>query len=121
MTILMLAIFFALLVLAFPVGYALIVSSGIAAVTAGGMPSATVVVKIFQPSQSFPLLAIPFFVLSGNLMMGGTLGKKLIEDYPETAEVTVELREELNLFSRNLPLIRCFTSEAVNEEDWELI
>lgn len=79
MTILMLAIFFALLVLAFPVGYALIVSSGIAAVTAGGMPSATVVVKIFQPSQSFPLLAIPFFVLSGNLMMGGTLGKKLIE------------------------------------------
>lgn len=79
MTFLMLAIFAVLLVLAFPVGYALIVSSGIAAVTAGSMPSATIVVKIFQPSQSFPLLAIPFFVLSGNLMMGGTLGKKLIE------------------------------------------
>ncbi len=79
MTFLMLAVFGVLLVLAFPVGYALIVSSGIAAVVAGGMPSATVVVKIFQPSQSFPLLAIPFFVLSGNLMMGGTLGKKLIE------------------------------------------
>lgn len=79
MTFLMLAIFSLLLVLAFPVGYALIVSSGIAAITIGEMPSATVVVKIFQPSQSFPLLAIPFFVLSGNLMMGGTLGKKLIE------------------------------------------
>lgn len=79
MTLLMLIVFGVLLVLAFPVGYALIVSSGIAAVTAGAMPSATVVVKIFQPSQSFPLLAIPFFVLSGNLMMGGTLGKKLIE------------------------------------------
>lgn len=79
MTFLMLAIFSVLLVLAFPVGYALIVSSGIAAITIGEMPSATVVVKIFQPSQSFPLLAIPFFVLSGNLMMGGTLGKKLIE------------------------------------------
>lgn len=79
MTLLMLAVFGVLLVLAFPVGYALIVSSGIAAITAGAMPSATVVVKIFQPSQSFPLLAIPFFVLSGNLMMGGTLGKKLIE------------------------------------------
>jgi len=79
MTFLMLGIFSVLLVLAFPVGYALIVSSGIAAVTIGEMPSATVVVKIFQPSQSFPLLAIPFFVLSGNLMMGGTLGKKLTE------------------------------------------
>lgn len=79
MTLLMLVIFAVLLVLAFPVGYALIVSSGVAAVTLGAMPSATVVVKIFQPSQSFPLLAIPFFVLSGNLMMGGTLGKKLIE------------------------------------------
>lgn len=79
MTFLMLAIFAVLLVVAFPVGYALIVSSGIAAITIGEMPSATVVVKIFQPSQSFPLLAIPFFVLSGNLMMGGTLGKKLIE------------------------------------------
>ena len=79
MTFLMLAIFSVLLVAAFPVGYALIVSSGIAAITIGEMPSATVVVKIFQPSQSFPLLAIPFFILSGNLMMGGTLGKKLIE------------------------------------------
>jgi len=79
MTLLMLLVFGVLLVLAFPVGYALIVSSGIAAITVGSMPSATVVVKIFQPSQSFPLLAIPFFVLSGNLMMGGTLGKKLIE------------------------------------------
>lgn len=79
MTFLMLAIFAVLLVAAFPVGYALIVSSGIAAITIGEMPSATVVVKIFQPSQSFPLLAIPFFILSGNLMMGGTLGKKLIE------------------------------------------
>jgi tripartite ATP-independent transporter DctM subunit len=75
----MLGIFMALLVLAFPVGYALVVSSGIAAISVGAMPSATIVVKIFQPSQSFPLLAIPFFVLSGNLMMGGTLGKKLIE------------------------------------------
>ena len=79
MTFLMIGIFLALLVLAFPVGYALVVSSGIAAITVGAMPSATIVVKIFQPSQSFPLLAIPFFVLSGNLMMGGTLGKKLIE------------------------------------------
>ncbi|HRQ66425.1 MAG TPA: TRAP transporter large permease [Xanthomonadaceae bacterium] len=74
----MLLVFSALLVLALPVGYALVISSGLAAVTAGGMPSVAAVVKIFQPTQSFPLLAIPFFMLSGNLMMGGTLGKRLI-------------------------------------------
>ena len=79
MTLLMLVVFAVLLVLALPGGYALVISSGLAAITVGGMPSATAVVKIFQPSQSFPLLAIPFFILSGNLMMGGKLGQKLIE------------------------------------------
>lgn len=78
MSLLMLIVFGVLLALAMPVGYALIISSGLAAITLGGMPSALAVVKLFQPSQSFPLLAIPFFILSGNLMMGGTLGQKLI-------------------------------------------
>ena len=78
MTLTMLLVFGVLLVLALPVGYALVISSGLAAVTVGGMPSVAAVVKIFQPTQSFPLLAIPFFMLSGSLMMGGTLGKRLI-------------------------------------------
>jgi C4-dicarboxylate transporter DctM subunit len=79
MTLLMIAVFGALLLLALPVGYALLISSGIAAITVGGMPSVAAVVKVFQPTQSFPLLAIPFFILSGNLMMSGVLGKRLIE------------------------------------------
>lgn len=79
MTLAMLLIFAVLLIMALPVGYALVISSGLAAVLVGGMPSVTAVVKIFQPTQSFPLLAIPFFVLSGNLMMGGALGQKLIQ------------------------------------------
>jgi len=78
MTLMMVIIFGVLLALALPVGYALVVSSGLAAVTVGGMPSVAAVVKIFQPTQSFPLLAIPFFMLSGSLMMGGELGKRLI-------------------------------------------
>ena len=78
MTLMMILVFGALLALALPVGYALVISSGLAAITVGGMPSVAAVVKIFQPTQSFPLLAIPFFMLSGNLMMGGTLGKRLI-------------------------------------------
>lgn len=79
MTLMMILVFGALLILALPVGYALLIGSSLAAITAGGMPSVAAVVKIFQPTQSFPLLAIPFFMLSGNLMMGGTLGKRLID------------------------------------------
>ncbi|MGE8501735.1 MAG: TRAP transporter large permease [Pseudomonas sp.] len=78
MTLMMLLVFGVLMALALPVGYALIISAGLAAVTIGEMPSVAAVVKIFQPTQSFPLLAIPFFMLSGSLMMGGTLGKRLI-------------------------------------------
>lgn len=78
MTISMVVVFLVLMVLAMPVGFALIISSAFAVIYTGGMPSVVAVVKLFQPTQSFPLLAIPFFILSGNLMMGGVLGKKLI-------------------------------------------
>jgi len=45
----------------------------------------------------------------------------LIEDYPDTAEVAQELRGKIDIFSKNLPLIKCFTSEAVLDEDWNEI
>ncbi|HYH20378.1 MAG TPA: TRAP transporter large permease [Azospirillum sp.] len=78
MTLVMVAVFAALLLLAFPVGYALVISSGAAVMTMGAVPTVIAVVKLFQPTQSFPLLAIPFFILSGALMMSGTLGQKLV-------------------------------------------
>ena len=79
MTLVMILAFFAvLLLLSFPVGYALVISSGLAVLTMGSVPPAIAVVKLFQPTQSFPLLAIPFFILSGALMMSGTLGQKLV-------------------------------------------
>ena len=50
------------------------------------------------------------------------LYKKLNEDYPETAEVCTELRHRIEAFSKNLPLIKCLTSEAINlDEDWKEI
>ncbi|MCW2249364.1 tripartite ATP-independent transporter DctM subunit [Azospirillum fermentarium] len=78
MTLIMVGVFGVLLLLAFPVGYALIISSGAAVMTVGAVPTVISVVKLFQPTQSFPLLAIPFFVLSGALMMSGTLGQRLV-------------------------------------------
>lgn len=78
MTVVMVAVFGLLLLLSFPVGYALVISSGAAVMTMGSVPTVIAVVKLFQPTQSFPLLAIPFFILSGALMMSGTLGQKLV-------------------------------------------
>jgi C4-dicarboxylate transporter DctM subunit len=78
MTVMMVGIFAVLLVLAFPVGYAMIIASGAAILFLGNVPPSITVVRFFQTSQSFPLLAIPFFILSGSLMMSGTLGKKLV-------------------------------------------
>ena len=49
------------------------------------------------------------------------LYKKLNEDYPDTAEVAQELRGIIETFSKNLPLIKCFTSEAITDEDWKEI
>lgn len=49
------------------------------------------------------------------------LYKKLNEDYPETAEVCNEIKAKIVAFSKNLPLIICFTSDALLEEDWKEI
>ena len=49
------------------------------------------------------------------------LYKKLNEDYPETAEVCTELKGKVIDFQKNLPLIQCFTSEAIMDEDWKEI
>ncbi|GGD19495.1 TRAP transporter large permease [Aureimonas glaciei] len=78
MTVMMVSVFALLLVCAFPVGYALVIAAGSAVLFLGGVPAVIAVVKLFQPTQSFPLLAIPFFILSGSLMMSGTLGKQLV-------------------------------------------
>lgn len=78
MTVHMLLGFIIFMLLAMPVGYSLVISGWAALSVFGPVPSSMVVMKIFQPTQSFPLLAIPFFILSGSLMMSGKLGQKLV-------------------------------------------
>lgn len=66
MTAIMTGLFAALLAISVPVGYALIIAAGAAILWQGGTPTVLAVVKLFQPTQSFPLLAIPFFILSAH-------------------------------------------------------
>jgi tripartite ATP-independent transporter DctM subunit len=61
-------IFFALMFLGAPVAFAIGISGFIFFVTDATMPMSIGVQKVATMSQSFPLLAVPFFVLAGHLM-----------------------------------------------------
>lgn len=78
MTAIALAVFAVLLLLSFPVGYALVIAGTGAVLLVGEVPATVVLLKLFQPTQSFPLLAIPFFILAGSLLMSGALGRQLV-------------------------------------------
>ena len=67
----LIALFVGLLAIRCPVAYAMIITSFIALWT-GNLPVLNVSLKIASGVDSFPLLAIPLFILAGNLM--NTLG-----------------------------------------------
>ena len=70
--------FFVLLFLAVPVGHVLVIASGAAILSAGEFPAMLVAQQMVNQTLSFPMLALPFFILAGSLMMSGRLGEKLI-------------------------------------------
>ena len=71
-------VFCILMVLVIPVGHALIIAAGAALLWQGGLPLMIIPQQMFAQTQSFPMLALPFFMLAGSLMMGGKLGKELL-------------------------------------------
>jgi TRAP-type transport system large permease protein len=69
--------FFLLLALAVPVAHAML--GGVAAALwLDGKPMAVIAQRLYTPTQSFPMLAIPFFIMAGSLMMSGRFGVYLI-------------------------------------------
>ncbi|RRN67099.1 TRAP transporter large permease subunit [Agrobacterium deltaense] len=79
MTIVMIIAFCILMMIAVPVGYALIISAGVAVLWNGYVPLSIVAQQVYDQTQSFPMLALPFFMLAGTLMLGGKLGTQLLE------------------------------------------
>jgi tripartite ATP-independent transporter DctM subunit len=79
MSLVLVLAFTVLMVLAIPVGHGLIIAAGAAILWNGGVPLMVVAQQMFQQTQSFPMLALPFFMLAGALMMGGRLGTELLE------------------------------------------
>ncbi|MCK1636089.1 TRAP transporter large permease subunit [Bradyrhizobium sp. 157] len=78
MTLVLVAAFVVLMVLAIPVGHALVIAGAAAVLWDGGLPLMMVAQQMFDQTQSFPMLALPFFMLAGSLMMGGRLGQELL-------------------------------------------
>lgn len=79
MSLVLVLAFVVLMILAIPVGHALIIGGAVAVLWDGGVPLLAVVQQMFDQTQSFPMLALPFFMLAGALMMGGNLGRELLE------------------------------------------
>lgn len=67
----------ALLVLGVPIAFALGMSTLLAIFTQG-LPPIALAQKLFAGIDSFPLLAIPFFLLTAELMTGGSLSHVLL-------------------------------------------
>ena len=77
MTPIMVWVFFLLLAIAVPVAHAMLGGVG-AALWLADRPMAVLAQRLYTPTQSFPMLAIPFFILAGSLMMSGKFGVYLV-------------------------------------------
>ena len=71
-------VFVALLLLATPVAHALLIASGVAMISDEPLFLFEAILNLYQPTSSFPMLAIPFFILAGDLMMSGRFGEYLV-------------------------------------------
>ncbi|MFM2345931.1 MAG: hypothetical protein RL654_684 [Pseudomonadota bacterium] len=78
MTSLILLVFGVAAVAAVPIAHALLMAAMAAAASSDRVPLDLLVQQMVAQVQSFPLIAIPFFMLTGALMMGGKLGESLI-------------------------------------------
>ncbi|ADZ70919.1 TRAP transporter large permease [Polymorphum gilvum] len=70
-------VFLAFLLLGMPVAFAIGISGFLFFVLSDVMPTSIGVQKIASVSQSFPLLAVPFFVLAGHLMNESGITERL--------------------------------------------
>lgn len=73
----MVAGFFVLMAISVPIAQAMIGGSALALFVTG-KPLAVMAQRLYSPSQGFPMLAIPFFILAGSLMMNGKFGVYLV-------------------------------------------
>ncbi|MGQ9638272.1 MAG: TRAP transporter large permease [Thermodesulfobacteriota bacterium] len=71
--------FITFLILGIPIAFVLGLTSFITLIFTGSVPLLLMPKEMFSGTDSFPLLAVPFFILAGNLMNAGGITKRLIQ------------------------------------------
>lgn len=66
-------------ILGLPIAHSLIIGALVGIMPSDRLTAGLVVEQLVTQTQSFPLIAIPFFMLTGTLMVGGKLGQHLID------------------------------------------
>lgn len=67
-----------LLAVSAPIGFSLGLSALVYLAIGGRIPPEIAVQRMVAAADSFPLMALPFFILSGNIMQGGGISRRLI-------------------------------------------
>ncbi|WHH57079.1 TRAP transporter large permease [Petroclostridium sp. X23] len=78
MIIIMLITFLGLMLLGMPIGFATAIASSLFIITSDNLPSILLPQRMFVAVDSFPLMAIPLFILAGELMNSGGITKKIV-------------------------------------------
>ena len=71
--------FVALILVGIPIAFAMGLASLLAIVVHGGLPFSLLAQRALVGADSYALLAIPFFILAGNLMNYGGITSRIIE------------------------------------------
>ncbi|MFN2267939.1 MAG: TRAP transporter large permease [Desulfonatronovibrio sp.] len=69
---------FVFLALSLPIGVAIGLSV-LVGMWAGNMPSAFLIQKLVTSLDAFPLMAVPFFIMAGEIMQKGTMAQRLLD------------------------------------------
>lgn len=72
------ALFVLAVVIGLPVAFALLLASAPTFLTGAYLPPQIAVQKMVAVTQSYPLMAIPFFVLAGNIMVASGIAARLV-------------------------------------------
>ena len=78
MTSLLFSVFAVLLLLGVPIAFS-VALAGIAVLLSGDVSLMMIAQKMFASANSFPLIAVPFFILAGDLLSKGSISRLLVE------------------------------------------
>ena len=77
MVLLMLVVMLTLFAIGTPVAFAMVLTALVALLQVGNVPLLVLPQRMLTGADSFPLMAIPLFILAGNLMVGGGVTERL--------------------------------------------